>query len=278
MSGGSFGEHSGSREVGQRLAIAAPGGKGLAMEQPSRLAAAPPAIDPAQTSLFLDFDGTLVDLADRPEAVTVNADVSTLLERLARRLEGRLAVVSGRSIAQLADFFGPLSNKVALVGSHGAEVRTLGSAVLAPQPPAALRKAEHLFAQAFIGNERILIEAKTLGVAIHYRLDTLAEAAAVRLAADFASKHGLELQRGKMMVEVRSAGHDKGSGIAALMDMPPFKGSVPVFVGDDLTDEPGFRCCAEMGGLGILVGAPRATAAQYRLPDVAAVHEWLTTL
>lgn len=245
------------------------------MEQPSRLAAAPPAIDPAQTSLFLDFDGTLVDLVDRPGSVTVNADLGTLLERLARRLEGRLAVVSGRSIAQLAHFFGPLSGTVALVGSHGAEVRTLGSGVVAPQAPAALREAKHLFTQAFIENEDILIEAKTLGVAIHYRLDQSAETAAVRLAADFASKHGLELQRGKMMVEVRAAGHDKGSGIGALMSKVPFAGSVPIFVGDDLTDEPGFRRCAEMGGAGVLVGGPRPTAAQYRLPDVAAVHEWL---
>ncbi|MDQ3471655.1 MAG: trehalose-phosphatase [Pseudomonadota bacterium] len=245
------------------------------MEQPSRLAAAPPAIDPARTSLFLDFDGTLVDLVDRPQAVTVNADLSTLLARLALRLEGRLAVVSGRSIAQLADFFGPSSGTVALVGSHGAEVQTLGSTVVAPQAPAALGKAEHLFAQAFIGNEGIFIEVKTLGVAIHYRLDPSAEAAAVSLAHDFASNHGLKLQRGKMMVEVRSAGHDKGSGIAALMNMPPFAGSVPIFLGDDLTDEPGFRRCSEIGGAGVLVGEPRPTAAQYWLPDVAAVHAWL---
>lgn len=248
------------------------------MEQSSSLTAAPPLVDPAEIGLFLDFDGTLVDLVDRPDAVTVNANLRTLLKQLSDRLEGRVAVVSGRSIAQLADFFGSLSERLALVGSHGAEVKTPGEEVVSPERPPALDEAEDLFARTFGGNERIVIEVKTLGVAIHYRLDPSAEAAAVDLATDFASKHGLELQRGKMMVEVRSAGHDKGRGIAALLGMAPFAGTVPVFVGDDLTDEPGFARCAQMGGVGILVGEPRATAAQYRLPDVAAVHEWLAAL
>jgi trehalose 6-phosphate phosphatase len=144
--------------------------------------------------------------------------------------------------------------------------------------PEALREAERHFARAFATNERVLIEVKTLGVAIHYRLDPSAEAEALNLAAAFASTHGLELQRGKMMVEVRAAGFDKGTGIAALMERPPFAGSVPVFVGDDLTDEPGFTRCAAMGGAGILVGRERHTEAQYRLADVAAVHEWLAAL
>lgn len=245
------------------------------MEQPAPLAEAPPNLDPGRTSLFLDFDGTLVDIADRPEAVTVSAELSGLLKRLARRFEQRVAVVSGRSIAQLDSFLGRWGNGVALVGSHGAEVRTPGRGLVAPQAPDALREAELAFAREFSGNDDIVIEVKTLGVAIHYRLDPSAEDRAIRLAADFAERHGLELQKGKMMVEVRSAGHDKGSGIAALMAMPPFAGSVPVFLGDDLTDEPGFRRCAEMGGAGILVGQPRPSAARFLLPDVSAVHEWL---
>jgi trehalose 6-phosphate phosphatase len=248
------------------------------MEHPSQLCAAPPAIDPARTSLFLDFDGTLVELADRPDGVTVNSELARLLERLVLKFEGRLAVVSGRSLAQLVQFLGPFSETVAMVGSHGAEVRTSGSEPAVPDPPAALRDAEQRFAEAFWGNERVFIETKTLGVAIHYRLDPSAEAAAVRLATEFASRHALELQRGKMMVEVRSPGHDKGSGIAILMSMAPFANSVPVFLGDDLTDEPGFQRCAEMGGAGVLVGTPRLTGAHYWLPDVAAVHEWLAAL
>ena len=259
------------------MAIAGAIVKGLDVTQSPRRSAVSAAIDPARTSLFLDFDGTLVELADRPDGVTVSSELANLLERLALTFGGRLAVVSGRSVAQLEQFFGPLSETLALVGSHGAEVRPSGSQLVAPDTPEALRDAEHRFSEAFSGNEGVLIEVKTLGVAIHYRLAPSVEAAALRLATNFASKHGLELQRGKMMVEVRSAGHDKGSGIAALMSMPPFQSTVPVFLGDDLTDEPGFQRCAEMGGTGVLVGAARPTAAQYRLPNVRAVHEWLVS-
>ena len=248
------------------------------MKQRSHLSVAPHAIDPARWSLFLDFDGTLVDLADRPDGVKVTPDLAELLERLELRFDGRLAIVSGRSVAQLAQFFGPFSETLALVGSHGAEVRARGSQLVGPNAPGALRDAADRFAEAFRDNESILIEVKSLGVAIHYRLDPTAEVAALRLASDFASEHALELQQGKMMVEVRSAGRDKGSGIAALMSMQPFQNSLPLFLGDDLTDEPGFRRCAELGGAGVLVGEPRPTAAQYWLPDVAAVHHWLTEL
>ena len=248
------------------------------MQRTSAPAGPPPAIDPARASLFLDFDGTLVDLVDRPDEVIVHAGLVTMLERLALQLDQRIAVVSGRSVAQLDQHLGSISREVALVGSHGAEVRARGGELVGPEPPAILRAAEQRFAEAFMTNERIVIEAKTLGVAIHYRLDQSQEAAAIRLASDFASMHGLDLQNGKMMVEVRVGGHDKGSGVAALMSVAPFAGSAPVFIGDDLTDEPAFRRCIELGGTGILVGAPRPSAAQYRLPDVAAVHVWLAAL
>lgn len=241
-------------------------------------ASAPPTIRVAKTSLFLDFDGTLVELVDRPETVTVSAKLQTLLERLASKFETRMAIVSGRSVAQLQDFFGPLVDRLALVGSHGGEVRIPGSGLISPDPPSALGEAEQVFADAFRSNPNVLVEVKTLGVAIHFRLEPSAEAAAESIAQDFASAHGLELQRGKMMVEVRTAGHDKGSGICALMSKPPFAGSQPIFLGDDLTDEPGFSRSEELGGFGILVGTWRPTAARYWLPDVAAVHEWLAAL
>ena len=264
--------------VAQRVEIKRVSTKGGRMALFLSGALAPPTICAASTSLFLDFDGTLVELVDRPETVTVSASLRTLLERLVVKFEARLAVVSGRSVAQLRDFFGPLVDRLALVGSHGGEVRIPGSEVIAPDRPPALREAEHVFAKAFTSKKGVLIEVKTLGVAIHYRLDPSAEAAAERIAQEFASAHGLELQRGKMMVEVRSPGHDKGSGIGALMSKPPFKGSQPIFLGDDLTDEPGFSHSAELGGFGILVGPRRPTAARYWLAEVAAVHDWLAAI
>lgn len=229
-------------------------------------------------SLFLDFDGTLVDLIDQPHEVSVSAELTDLLKRLVQRFEGRVGIVSGRSISQLDEFFENFSEGLALVGSHGAEVRTPGSALVAPAPPKALGDAERRFSEAFKDTEGVLIEAKTQGVAIHYRLAPSAEVAAKKLADEFAAEHGLELQDGHLMVEVRQAGYDKGTGIAALMSMPPFADFQPVFLGDDLTDEPGFRHCTDSGGFGVLVGAPRLSAAQYHLMDVAAVHEWLNAL
>lgn len=229
-------------------------------------------------SLFLDFDGTLVDLADRPDTLCVPADVGIRLSQLSVRLDGRIALVSGRSIAQLEALVGPAASEIALVGSHGAEVRLAGSAVAPANRPPALTAAQHLFEQAFADDSDVLIEVKTLGVAVHYRRAPAVESVANDLAARFGSANGLEVQKGKMMVELRVGGQDKGSGIAALMEVAPFSGRRPVFLGDDVTDEAGFERCAALGGAGILVGPPRRTAAQYRLEDVAGVHAWLDAL
>jgi trehalose 6-phosphate phosphatase len=90
-----------------------------------------------------------------------------------------------------------------------------------------------------------------------------------------ADRHGLELQSGKMVVEVREPGPDKGAALEAFMAHPPFHGARPIFVGDDLTDEAGFAAAVRLGGYGILVGQPRVSAATFRLADVSAVESWL---
>ena len=238
----------------------------------------PPLVRRLDVSLFLDFDGTLVRLADRPDGVSVDSFLTLLLERVAALLEGRLAIVSGRSVAQLTAFLGPIADRIALVGSHGGEVRLAGAAVIAPERPDALLAAETLFANAFAGQRGVIVEVKSLGVAVHYRLAPAAGPRANALAESWGAQNGLLVQKGKMMVELRAIGHDKGTGIAALMACAPFAGHRPVFLGDDETDEPGFAWCEAAGGFGVLVGAPRPTAARYRLADVAAVHGWLTSL
>ncbi|HMC91944.1 MAG TPA: trehalose-phosphatase, partial [Allosphingosinicella sp.] len=116
---------------------------------------------------------------------------------------------------------------------------------------------------------------KPASVALHYRLAPHREEEAVALAQSLAARTGLVVQRGKMVVELRPCGADKGDALRALMAEPPFAGARPVFVGDDVTDEDGFRAATALGGLGIIVGPPRETAAHYRLPDVEAVHRWL---
>lgn len=225
-------------------------------------------------SILLDFDGTLVEIVDRPEAVVIDPALRTLLERLAGTFEGRFALVSGRSIAQLEAFLGAALDGVAIVGSHGGELQA-GAWRMSRMRPAALISAERDIRAAFADRVGVVVEVKTLGIAVHYRLAPEVEPAARALVGRIAMESGLAVQEGKMMIELHAAGHDKGTGIAALMPHPPFAGTLPVFAGDDVTDEAGFDAVARLGGIGVLVGPERPTAARYRLADVAAVRAWL---
>jgi trehalose 6-phosphate phosphatase len=234
----------------------------------------PPPIGP-EWSLFLDFDGTLVDLAQRPDAVIVDASVTALLARTADRLGGRLALVSGRSIAQLERFLGADLARYGVAGSHGAEIRGIGTAAVIPARPGSLDAAERAFAAHFEHNPAVVIERKSLGVGLHFRQHPASEEEAHALVERWAAEHGLDVQRGKMMVELRLPGYDKGTALRALAADPPFAGHTPVFVGDDVTDEAGFREVDRLGGFGVLVGEERKTAARYRLDNVASVLAWL---
>lgn len=226
--------------------------------------------------LLLDFDGTLVELVDRPDGVIVDDALITLLQRLVGTFAGRVALVSGRSVAQIEDFLGGAVPGIAMVGSHGAERRLPGAQVTADRP-AALEEAERVFTAAFADKQGVVIEVKSLGVAVHYRMAPECAAEARRLADRFAGSDGIVLQEGKMMVELRAGGHDKGTGIADLLRHAPFADQRPIFAGDDVTDEAGLKVVADHGGVGVLVGPARETAAGYRLDDVAAVRGWLGT-
>lgn len=223
-------------------------------------------------SLFLDFDGTLVEIAEHPDAVEVSERLSRVLQRLLECLEGRVAVISGRPAEQVQAL---LACPVAIVGSHGLEYRgdlaRLGTEV---RPPAL---AEALAAMRELAEARpgLLVEDKPFGVALHFRQLPDAGEACLALASDLAERHALRLQPGKMMVEVRAPGGDKGTAIRALMGEPPIGEGRPLFLGDDLTDEPGFVAATELGGAGVLVGPERETAARYRLAGVPAALDWL---
>ncbi|MFL6843449.1 MAG: trehalose-phosphatase [Allosphingosinicella sp.] len=233
----------------------------------------PPLSISGGTALFLDFDGTLVELAEVPDAIDVPSGLRPLLGRLAGRFEGRLAIVSGRALDDLQGHLG--GSGVVLAGSHGAELlypdgRQVPVAV--PSGLAAAREAIRGFANR---TEGLLVEDKPAGAALHYRLAPEREDEAIAFVEELAGRSGFAVQRGKMVVELRPAGADKGAALRRLMAEPPFAGGRPVFVGDDLTDEEAFRAAAELGGEGVLVGPPRATAARARLEDVAAVTRWL---
>lgn len=224
------------------------------------------------SALFLDFDGTLAPIADTPCGVEVDDDLIATLLRLRDALDGRLAIVSGRSVATLRDFG---FTDFLIAGTHGLEFAAPGADVDAPARLPAIDAVEDAF-NAFVADKRgMLVERKTISVGLHFRgapqWGDEARALAIALAAD----HDLAVQPGKMLFELRPGGADKGSAVRRLMTQPPMAGGVPVFIGDDVTDEEGFAAAAEQGGAGILVGAPRSTFAAFGLEQVAAVRHYL---
>lgn len=219
-------------------------------------------------ALFLDFDGTLVEIAETPDAIQVPGDLARRLEGLAARVEGRLALITGRSLADIGGHLG--SGSIMLVGSHGAEYGDAAVSALALSPDATAAVAA--LAEQWPG---LLVEAKPHGIAIHYRQEPDAAAAVFTVMNSIAEREGLAVRRGKMVVELGPAGANKGRAVARLMEKQPYAGAVPIFIGDDVTDEDGFAAAAAAGGHGILVGAPRPTAAHYRLPGTREVYHWL---
>lgn len=231
-----------------------------------------------QASLFLDFDGTLVDFADRHDGVIVGPHVAALLAALGRRLNGRIAIVSGRPASEIRSLLCGDETAVdfAIAGSHGLEIMWPDGRVIAPPPPASLAEASAAFHEFAAETPGVVIEDKPFGVALHFRQAPSASLACEALATAIASSSGLSLQHGKMVCELRAEGADKGDAVRALLAEPPMMDSIPIFLGDDLTDEAGFQAAEAVGGIGILIGDREGfTAARYALPDVAAVHGWL---
>ena len=224
-------------------------------------------------ALFLDFDGTLVDLAATPDSIRVSPELGPLLERLRRRLGGRLAIVSGRSLADLERHV-PASG-IAFSGSHGLELRLADGTCLPLSVPIGLDDVQARVAAFAAGADGLLVEAKPAGIALHFRLAPDWGGRATAFMAGLAADRGWAIQEGNMVVELRPEGATKGDALRAFMTEPEFTAARPVFVGDDLTDEHGFEAAAGLGGAGILVGPPRPTAARYRLDSVGAVREWL---
>jgi trehalose 6-phosphate phosphatase len=233
----------------------------------------PPLTQLANAALFLDLDGTLAPFSPSPGAVGPDPARNALLARLGQRLQGRLAVISGRAIADVDRILD--RSVVAVAGVHGLERRlACGSRVMPPAHPkvGTAHAALLEFAAATPGS---LLENKGYSVALHYRGAPAAGPAAREFAHRLAAQTGLTLQEGSMVVELRTPGPDKGEAVRAFMAEKPFLDGHPVFIGDDLTDEHGFVAVAEMGGTAILVGPPRATGAAWRLDDVPAVLNWL---
>lgn len=244
-----------------------------AIELDQTASAAPVPLDLARTALFLDLDGTLAPIAETPDGVTPERRRSRLLARLAERMGGRVAVISGRPINDVDRI---LERSIrAVAGVHGLERRTADGEVVSPEPHPKLAEAREAFRALARASRGLIVEDKGLSVALHYRQAPEGEEAVRELAHRLADATGLRLQEGHMVAELRTPGPGKEGAVAAYMAEPPFAGAVPVYVGDDLTDEDGFAAAARAGGFGVLVGPERRTRAKWRLADVEQVLAWL---
>lgn len=207
---------------------------------------------PAKThAVFLDFDGTLVDIAPTPESVMVPPELPAILTRAAHALDGALAIVSGRKMPDLRNFLAPAS--VPLAAEHGA-LLAFGSkgTDMSPQWPQAWNEPLERFAQDHPG---VLIERKTTGVAIHFRNAPAAEPAALQLAMRLANEEEgtFEVMEAKMVAELKRRGTSKGKAIESFMAAPAFKGRTPIFVADDESDTVGFATTEALGGIALHV-------------------------
>jgi trehalose 6-phosphate phosphatase len=231
--------------------------------------------DPDDCALFLDFDGTLVDIAERPDAVAAEPGLVAALASLRDRLGGALAIVSGRSIAFLDRHLGEGAFDAA--GLHGLE-RRLGGAYQGcrPEDHPALRAGVADLQGLFADDPRIIIEDKGCSVAVHWRLapERLSDArgAAGALAERLGAAY--RIQYGKAVAEILPAGAGKGHVIASFLDGAPYRTRRPIFIGDDLTDEHGFQAVNARGGVSVRIG-PGETVASVRLAAPADLRRML---
>ena len=234
-----------------------------------------PPVPSSEWCYFLDVDGTLIEIADSPDAVHVDTALLDLIARLHQKTGGAVALISGRAIMDLDQRLGALRLPVA--GQHGLERRDVAGRLRTHVAPQAARHAIQLaLAPVLARHPGLLLEDKGMTLALHYRKVPHLAAYARRLIARLtrSAGAGLEVQYGKCVAEVKPSGVDKGTAVADYLQEPPFRGRRPVFIGDDLNDEHGFAKVNALDGVSIRVGNGRSCA-RYRLPDVTAVRHWL---
>ena len=227
--------------------------------------------------LFLDVDGTLLEFADTPLAVVVGEDLKMLLRQVALCLNGAVALVSGRDIGMLDELFAPL--KLPAAGLHGIERRPAsGDMRGANFLDERLRSARDSLSAFVASRPGILLEDKGRTLAVHYRLAPRAEPD-VRRAVSAAARPlrpDYHVQEGKMVLEIKPRAFTKATAIEEFMREPPFSGRMPVVVGDDRTDQDGFRAVEARGGISIAVG--NQIRGQWRLANPSAVRRWLASI
>lgn len=231
-----------------------------------------PPLPDAGAAVFLDFDGTLAPIAPRPDAVVLDPAVPRELARLAGRLGGALAIVSGRPVAQIDAFLQPLVLPVA--GVHGAERRGVDGFLRRVATPD-LAPARQAVAALVAGDARLQLECKPGALALHYRGAPDREDDCLQAMAVAASRvMGMALICGKMVIELKPARAGKGRALQSFLDERPFRARRPWMFGDDVTDESAFETVLALGGVAVKIG-PGDSIAPWRLPDPAALLAWL---
>lgn len=227
-------------------------------------------------ALYLDIDGTILDLAPTPEQVHVPDWMVPLLERLSRKLDGAVAFVSGRTIEAIDALFRPLT--LPAVGVHGGELRGPDGHVASDHKLVdSVQSAVPLLQEGIAGMRGVQLENKHCVVALHYRAVPERGREVLKLAEIIAGSLGPEFAVlvGKCVVEIRPRQLTKGSAIRRLMEQRPFRGRTPIFAGDDSTDEDAFEVVNRLGGISVRVGEEAPTAAKYRLADPDRLRGWL---
>ncbi len=228
-------------------------------------------------AFFLDVDGTLLEIAATPDGTTPRSDTTEILGRLRRAAGGALALVSGRPIGQIDRMFPQL--RVAVAGLHGFEWRHAdGSLHQSGRPSSDLETAIARLEDFAELHPGVIVEDKGMMVALHYRQAPDCASEARQLVAEVARALGdhYKVLEGKMVLEIKSIDAHKGMVVEHFLAEPPFAGRIPVFVGDDVTDEDAFAIVNRHGGYSIRVGPPDdASGARWSLPTVSQVHSWL---
>jgi trehalose 6-phosphate phosphatase len=225
-------------------------------------------------SLLLDLDGTIAPIMPQPHDVVPLPARTALMRRLRERFDGRLAIVSGRTIAEVDRVL--QGSVIAVAGVHGLERRAADGRLERARPDPALDLVRAELPSLLARYPGLSAEDKGLSVTLHYRAAPDAGAAVQAFAEAIAARTNLVLQPGDHVAELRGPGAGKGAAIRAFMKEAPFAGTRPIYLGDDRTDEDGFAAVSALGGVGVLVGAARRTAATRRLADVDAVMDWLS--
>jgi trehalose 6-phosphate phosphatase len=236
----------------------------------------PPLLNINDIAIFLDFDGTLVDFARSPDAVHVSSDLKHLLSELNRRSQGALALITGRSLESLDSLLD--SPSLCAAGCHGAEWRVQPGEMNAAELGGESLHGARIALRTFADSHNLLLEEKPHSLALHFRnRPTLQDDIDAWIAEQLAEFSDLRVINGKLVREIQVVGIHKGVAVERFMQHAPFAGRLPVYVGDDVTDEDAFAWVNGAKGVAVKVGSGD-TVAPYQLPDFRAVHNWLEEL